>query len=171
MLRFASTAEEQAAESAAWHLLNGPTDEMTLGIAKAMVERLNRAQNQSKDIIDWLRALAAYREHMYQEGLDFLDRFRNASLGSLSTLVRERPHNQAHIAFLRAMLGAELGRTDDAGRDFTEGRKQQQLARGDKRVQDRGERWWETYGTEIVRREAEALFKAKGIPLPEPDAK
>ena len=36
---------------------------------------------------------------------------------------------------------------------------------------DRGNMWWIAYQAEIRQREAEALFQAKGIPLPEPDAK
>ena len=36
---------------------------------------------------------------------------------------------------------------------------------------DRDANWSRTYHAETRQREAEALFQAKGIPLPEPDAK
>jgi hypothetical protein len=45
------------------------------------------------------------------------------------------------------------------------------LALGDKPGHDRGENWLGTYAAESWRGEAEALFQANGIPLPEPDAK
>ena len=42
---------------------------------------------------------------------------------------------------------------------------------GDKPGHDRGRNWWLSDQAEMRQREAEALFQAKGIPLPEPDAK
>lgn len=78
---------------------------------------------------------------------------------------------QSSYIFLRAMLGAELGHTDEARRDFTRARAQLKLALGDKPGHDRGRQWVTVYQAETRQREAEALFQAKGIPLPEPDAK
>jgi hypothetical protein len=75
------------------------------------------------------------------------------------------------------MLGAELGRTEEARRDFAQARAQLKLALGDMPGHDRGgegpwvQPWVKSYQAESRQREAEALFKAKGIPLPEPDAK
>jgi hypothetical protein len=58
-------------------------------------------------------------------------------------------------------------------RDFAKGRAALKLALGDKPGHDRGEgfRWRASYDAESWRTEAEAVFKTKGIPLPEPDAK
>ena len=70
-----------------------------------------------------------------------------------------------------AMLGAELGRTDEARRDFAQAREQLKLALGDKPSRDLGPNWPRTYRGKVMRREAEGLFKVRGIPLPEPDAK
>ena len=69
------------------------------------------------------------------------------------------------------MLSAELGHAEEARRDFAHARAQLKLALGDKPSHDRGESWVNTYQAESRQREAEALFQAKGIPLPEPDAK
>ena len=81
------------------------------------------------------------------------------------------PAQQASSLFIRALLGAELGRAEDARRDFARARAQLKLALGDKPGHDRGELWAQTSQAETRQREAEALFQAKGIPLPEPDAK
>jgi hypothetical protein len=80
---------------------------------------------------------------------------------------------QAANFFVRALLCAELERADDARRDFAKGRAALKLALGDKPGHDRGDgwRWRASYEAESWQREAEAAFKAKGIPLPEPDGK
>ena len=90
------------------------------------------------------------------------------SAGEPSTVTD--PAQQASL-FIRALLSAELGRTEEARRDFAQARAQLKLALGDKPGHDRGENWPRTYQAESWQREAEALFQAKGIPLPEPDAK
>ena len=77
------------------------------------------------------------------------------------------------------MICAELGHThtDKARRNFKEARDQLKRAFWDKPGHDRGggglwvEPWVKTYQAESRQREAEALFQAKGIPPPEPDAK
>jgi hypothetical protein len=81
------------------------------------------------------------------------------------------PALQAKRSFVRALLCAELGRADEARRDFTKGRANLKLALGDKPGHDRGGLWWASYDAESRQREAEAVFKAKGIPLPEQEAK
>ena len=73
--------------------------------------------------------------------------------------------------FLRAILCAELGRVDEARRDFAEVGEQLKLALGDKPGHDRGSYWNLAYQAEIWQREAMEVFKAKGIPLPEPPVK
>ena len=71
------------------------------------------------------------------------------------------------------MLCAELGRTEEARRDFAQARDQLRLALGNKPGQDRGgegpsvKPWVISYLAESRQREAEALFQVKGIPLPE----
>jgi len=45
------------------------------------------------------------------------------------------------------------------------------LALGERPGHDRGDSWFVADQAETIQREAETLFQAKGIPLPEPDAK
>ncbi|UCF37967.1 MAG: hypothetical protein JSU96_03645 [Acidobacteriota bacterium] len=66
-----------------------------------------------------------------------------------------------------AVYVAELGRAEEARRDLA----QLKLALGDKPGHDRGDEWVLVDQAEIHQREAKALFQAKGIPLPEPEAK
>ncbi|KAB2661173.1 MAG: hypothetical protein DVB31_12695 [Verrucomicrobia bacterium] len=116
-------------------------------------------------------AFQAYREHRYPEALVLLDRFLATPRSQLGRQFSTEPALQASYLFSRTLLDAELGRTDEARRDFARARAQLKLALGDKPGHDRGKQWWATYQAEMRQREAEALFQAKGIPLPEPDTK
>jgi len=111
--------------------------------------------------------MLALREHRPDEALVRLDKFLGEAqrgVGRVST--DSSPALQASRSFVRAQLCAELGRADEARRDFTKGRAALKLALGDKPGHDRGEvfRWRGTYDAESWQREAEAVFKAKGIP-------
>src|SRR5262249_25471122 len=81
------------------------------------------------------------------------------------------PEQRASLQFFRATLCAELGRADEALREFAQGRAQLKLARGDKPGHDRGRFWYLAYQGEIWQREAQEVFKTKGISLPEPTIK
>ena len=116
-------------------------------------------------------AVLTYREHRHPEALVLLDRFLDTLGSRLERSVLLDPSYLAGYIFTRALLGAELGRTDEAVRDFARARAQLKQALGDKPGHDRGRLWWGSYNAEMRQREAEALFQAKGIPLPEPDAK
>ena len=148
-------------------------DDNALTMARALLDRADDSSIASNLRLNLINAFLAYREHRYPEALVLLDRFLatpDSRPGSQIFGARE-PGLQASSLFIRALLGAELGRTEEARRDFAHARAQLKLALGDKPGHDRGEVWVNTYQAENRQREAEALFRAKGIPLPEPDAK
>jgi hypothetical protein len=121
-----------------------------------------------------LRSFLALREHRPAEALALLDKFVGEAKSGFGRVGSEtRPGFHATHSFVRARLCAELGLVEDARRDFAKGRAAMKLALGDKPGRDRGDdwRWRVSYEAESWQREAEAVFKAKGIPLPEPDAK
>ena len=121
-----------------------------------------------------LQAYLALRERRPAEALVFLDKYGGeARSGFGRVLTDSSPAMRGSLSFVRARLCAELGRADDARRDFAKGRADLKLALGDKPGHDRGDgwRWRASYDAECSQREAEAAFMAKGIPLPEPDAK
>ena len=89
----------------------------------------------------------------------------------------EDPAQLAGSRFMRAKICAKLERTEEAQRDFALALDQLKLAFWDKPGHDRSgggpwvQPWVKTYQAESRQREAKALFEAKGIPLPAPDAK
>jgi len=177
-LRFTSTVEGNAAVLVVAGLYQQPMDDDTVAMARALIDRADDGSIFIKLQINSVSAVLAYREHRYTEALVLLDRFLGAPSsrpGSRVTLTD--PAQQAGSRFIRAMLCAELGRTEEARRDFAQARSQLKLAVGDNPGHDRGgegpwvKPWAKSYQAESRQREAEALFKAKGIPLPEPDAK
>jgi tetratricopeptide (TPR) repeat protein len=177
-LRFTSTVEGNAALLVVAGLYQQPMDDDTLAMARALMDRADDGSIFIKLQINSVSAVLAYREHRYPEALVQLDRFLatpSSRPGSRVTLAD--PAQQAGSRFIRAMLCAELGRTEEARRDFAQARDQLKLALGDKPGHDRGgegpwvKPWVKSYQSESRQREAEALFQAKGIPLPAPDAK
>lgn len=170
-LRFSSTVEGSAAITIVVGLFQQPMDDRTLALARGLLDRADDGSIGSKIAFAYANAFLTYREHRYPEALVLLDRFLDTLGSRLERHIYLEPSAQASYIFTRALLGAELGRTDEARRDFARARAQLKLALGDKPGHDRGRMWWLPYQAEMRQREAEALFQAKGIPLPEPDAK
>ena len=170
-LRFGSTVEGAAALLIVTGLYQQPMDDRTLAMARALLDRADDGSIISSLHISGVNAALAYREHRYPEALVLLDRFLATPISRPGRQQVTDPTQQASSLFLRAMLGAELENANDARRDFAQARAQLKLALGDKPGHDRGPNWPFTYQAETRQREAEAVFKAKGIPLPEPDAK
>ncbi len=173
-LRFGSTVEGDAAISAVVGLYQQPMDEKTLAMARALLDRADDGSMGSINSLDGANAGLSYREHRYPEALLLLDRDLDKPSSRLGRQFVGDSAFQARSLFFRAMLGAELGRPEEARRDFARARTQLKLALGVKPGHDRGDTddaWVKTYQAETRQREAEAVFRAKGIPLPEPDAK
>jgi serine/threonine protein kinase len=163
-LRFGSTVEGQLAVLVVIGLCQQPMDERTLALARGLMDRVDDGSFLNNPRINLPKAILAYREHRYPEAVVLLDRF-------LETPSPPESSSVTFSLFCRALLGAERGNTEEARRDFAQARARLKLALGDKLGHDRGENWPGTYAAESWQREAEALFQAKGIPLPEPDAK
>jgi hypothetical protein len=170
-LRFSSTVEGFAAMQVLFGLFQQPMDERTLALARGLLDRAEDGSIGSKFDFDYGKAFLAYREHRYHEALVLLDSFLDTLGLRLERTFYLEPSGQASYIFTRALLNAELGYTDEARRDFARARALLKLALGDKPGHDRGVWWYRSYQAETRQREAEAVFKAKGIPLPEPDAK
>ncbi len=171
MLRFSSTVEGSPALAVVAGLDRPLMDESTLAIARGLMERADDGSTMSNLLINAFRAILAYREHRYLEAMVSLDRYLATPNSRRFSIIVADPGEQAWNLFLRAMLNAELGRAEEARQDYARARAQLNLAVGDKPGHDRGSFWTHTYQAETRQREAEALFQAKGIRLPEPDAK
>jgi hypothetical protein len=73
----------------------------------------------------------------------------------------------ACVGFRSALALASLGRSDEARRAYAEGLKNLGPAPSAEKPRDLGESYARWYLAEAHRREAEQLFKAKGIAIPE----
>lgn len=172
VLRFASTAQGITALAVADGLLAGPTDEMTLSLARGMVERIVGAQDTSQAFAALYESRLALREHRYAEALVLLDKFLGEAPNGFARAISDSsPAIQPGHRFTRARLCAELGRMEEARQEFARGRAELKRALGEDAGHDRGDNWQFSYRAESWRREAEAVFKAKRVPLPDEDAK
>ena len=168
VLRFASTAQGLTAVAIAAGLLASPTDEMTLSLARGLVERLPKATDWSREFATLYESVIALRERRHAEALDLLDAFfAEPSVGFGRVTVDSYPVYHARYSFIRALLCAELDRAEEARRGFNEGRANLRKVIGNKPGDDRSGLWILAYRAESWQREAEAAFKANGIPLPE----
>jgi serine/threonine protein kinase len=177
-LRFTSTAEGNAAGLVLGGLYQQPMDEDTRVIARALLDRANDGSRFMNFQIPSLSAVLAYRKGHYSKARDLLDQFlATPSSRPGGRDILEDPAQLAGSRFMRAMICAELGDKEEAEQDFALALDKLKRAFWDKPGHDRGgggpwvEPWVKTYQAESRQREAEALFKAKGIPLPAPDAK
>ncbi len=172
VLQFASTAEGQVAAYVTDGLLSQSSDEMTMSLARGMVERVADAQDFSKELTPFFGAILAWREHRHAEALGIMERsLSDAQLAAFGPTSEKRLAIRTRCAFLRAMICAELGRVEDARQHFAQGRERLQSALGNQPGHDRGVEWLGIYASEAMRDEAQAIFKTKGIPLPESAAK
>ena len=107
---------------------------MTLSLARAMVERGPGRRTGSREFVSMLESFLAYREHRYPEALALLDKFLGeAKSGYGRAGSRFETGDSAQCSsFIRALLCAELGRAEEARRDFAQARDQLKLALGDK---------------------------------------
>jgi tetratricopeptide (TPR) repeat protein len=170
-LRFVSSAEGTAAAGVAWGLNQLPTDEATLAVTRAMLERVAQsADGISTAFSPIVGAVLAYRERRYDEALLLLDQFQSATptRPKWVTYYIELPGQRAACAFLRAMIHAQLGRIDEARQAYAQAEAYLKETLGDPPRGDRGVDWDRSYQAEARQREARELFRAKGIPLPEP---
>src|SRR5690606_31250601 len=114
MLRFSSNAQGLTALALADGLLSGPTDAVTLSMAREIVKRLSGAQDWSRELATYVESILALREQHHAEALVLLDKFLGESGGGLARINADStPGSQAKRRFIRAMLCAELGRTDE----------------------------------------------------------
>ena len=181
-LRFTSTAEGNAAGLVVGGLYQQPMDGDTRAIARTLMGRADDGSRFMNFQIPSISAVLAYREGRYREALVLLGQFLATPSSRPGGRAILEDHAQlAGSRFMRAMICAQhertVERTEEAQRDFALARDQLKKAFWDKPGHDRGgggpwvEPWVKTYQAESRQREAEALFKAKGIPLPAPDAK
>lgn len=167
LLGFVSTAEGRVAIAGAYGLLLRPTDEMTLSIARKLVERLQDAQDWSRDFVTIAEAKLAFREKRFNDALKLSDKFLEETQGSQIRLWDvNRPYIQAAYMFMRASIFAELQRNEKAQKNYVLGVESFNQKIKGKVGFDRGKDWVFSYYAEARQTEAEDIFKRKGIAIP-----
>lgn len=168
ILRYASVVEDHGALLLAEGLLAGPVDPMTLDIARVMVDRVAEAHDWSRDLLLLLRSAISWREGRQAEAVQWIDAFRaEKRFGIFRAGFQSRPAPQARIAFVRALLCAELGRGEEALKDYAQGCDQLKRSLPSATSHDLGSDWVEVCAARVQQQAAEQRLKAQGLlPLP-----
>ena len=86
-------------------------------MARGLLDRADDGLIGSNMWLAYANAFLTYREHHDSEALTLLDRFLDTLGSRLETREHLQPSNQAEFIFTRALLGAELGHTDEENYD------------------------------------------------------
>jgi serine/threonine protein kinase/tetratricopeptide (TPR) repeat protein len=170
LTRFAAGAEGMNALNIANILLAAPQDEVVIQVAGELLERVDKAGDFLKDKEVSSRELLQFRKgHLVEAAALWPKRSALATPGtSMPARLGRSEYRKALIAFRSALPLAHLGRSDEARLAYAEGMKDLGPTPSAEKPRDLGgvggsyARW---YLAEAHRREAEQLFKAKGIAI------
>jgi len=163
--RFAAGAEGLNALNLAAMLLAAPQDEVMIQVASDMVERVEQAQDFSKDLDTGIREWLQFRQGHLAEAAALWPRASGLTRPTAPLLARIRrsEYLKALIGFRGALPLGRLGRSDDARLAYAEGVRNLGPVVSAEQPRDLGESYARWYLAEAHRREAEQVFKAEGI--------
>lgn len=172
LTRFAAGAEGINALNIANILLAAPQDEVVIQVAGDLLDRVGQAGDFLKDKEVSSRELLQFRKgHLVEAAALWPKRSELATPGtSMPARLGRFEYRKALIAFRSALPLARLGRVEEARLAYAEGMKDLGPAPSAEKPRDLGgvggsyARW---YCAQAHRREAEQLFKAKGIAVPD----
>ncbi len=169
LTRFAAGAENVNALSIASMLLAAPEDEVMIEAAGEIVERVELAGDFSKDLDTGIREWLQFRKGDLTEAGALWSKASGspAPTPPVSWRVRTSEYVKALIGFRSALPFAQLGRAEEARQAYAQGMKNLGPAASVEKPRDLGESYARWYLAEAHRREAEQLFKAKGIAIPD----
>ena len=169
LARFTSGLEGEYISRIAVPMLLHPQDEIVTRVLIDLVEKDDESSNPS-NYAPHMRAWLEYRRGRYQEAHAALDKAAKAPLEK-SIGGREFKHFlKCYIDadhFLRAMLFAREGRIIEAQAEFTEAQKLIGPDPTAANPRDLGDGFAAWYQAAAARREAEQVFREKGIPIPQ----
>ncbi len=167
--RFAAGAEGINALNLAGMLLAAPQDEVMIQVASDLVERVDQAQDFSKDLDTGIREWLKFRQGQSAEAATLWTKAPGslAPTAPMLARVRRSEYLKALVGFRSALGLARLGRPEEAGQAYAEGVKVLGPAASVENPRDLGESYARWYLAQAHRREAEQLFRAKGIAIPD----
>jgi len=169
LTRFAAGAENINALNIVSMLLAAPEDEVMIKAAGEIVERVEQAGDFSKDLDTGIREWLQFRKGDLTEAGALWSKASSSPAPTPPVVwrVRTSEYVKALIGFRSALPFASLGRSEEARQAYSEAVKNLGPAASAEKPRDLGESYARWYLAEAHRREAEQLFKAKGIPIPD----
>jgi tRNA A-37 threonylcarbamoyl transferase component Bud32/tetratricopeptide (TPR) repeat protein len=163
--RYTAGAEGLNALSVAAMLLAAPQNEVVIRVAHELIARVEEAGDFSKDVETGIRAWLQFRKGNLPQAAALWQAASPPSTPTLFTRARKFEYAKAVVGLRSALPFAQLGRSDEARQAYAEGLKDLGPAPSEQKPRDLGESYARWYLAEAHRREAEQLFKVKGISI------
>jgi len=166
--RYTAGAEGLNALSIVQMLLAAPQNEVVIRVANELMDRVEEAGDFSKDVETGIREWLQFRNGNLAEASALWQKASGPpATPTLVARARRFEHAKAVIGFRSAVPFAQLGRSDEARKAYAEGLKNLGPTPSAEKPRDLGESYARWYLAEAHRREAEQLFKARGIAIPD----
>ncbi len=168
LLRFTAGAEGINALSLSEMLLAAPQDELIAQVVEELVQRAEQPRDFSKGSAGGTRAWFLFRQGHLAEAAALLPRETELPVPTTPIVgrLRKTDYHGAVVGLRYAIALGQLGRSDEACRAYAEAMKSLGPTPTKDQRRDLGDSYARWYLAEAHRREAEKVFKAKGIAIP-----
>jgi serine/threonine protein kinase len=164
LTRFTGGAEGINALALCEILLAAPQDEVLIRVASDLVRRVEESRDFSKDLLAGTREWLEFRKGNVAEAAALLPKVSTAQLTApIAALVSKSDYLAAILGFRSAIVLGRLGRFEEAREAYARGVKGLGQAPSPEQPRDLGDGYDRWYLAEAHRREAEEVFRAKGI--------
>jgi hypothetical protein len=169
LLRFTAGAEGITALSLSEMLLAARQDELVDQVVEELVQRAEQPRDFSKGSAAGMRAWLFFRKGRLAEAAALLPKETELPVTGtpIAARLRKSGYVEAIVGFRSAIALGQLGRADEARVAYSEGIKNLGPAPTRDKPRDLGDSYARWYLAEAHRREAEQIFRAKGIAMPE----
>jgi len=165
LARYVSGLEQDYMPRIAVPLLLQPQDELVMSVASELVKRTEESSGIAVLWAPHMRAWLEYRLGRFQEAHAALDRAAKVPLMTPHYGRRFKPFIHADH-YLRAILLAKTGQVAEAKRSFATARRLIGDDPSPTKPRDLGDQFAPWYQAAAARREAEQVFRERGIALP-----
>jgi len=150
-------------------LLAAPQNEVVMQVANDLLERVEDAGDFTKDWDTGIREWLQFRKGNPTEAAALGSKPSGSPTPTTPMLARPRrsEYVKTLIGFRSAIALASVGRSEEARQAYAESFKNLGPAPSAEKPRDLGESYARWYLAEAHRREAEQLFKGKGIAIPD----
>jgi hypothetical protein len=150
-------------------LLAAPQDELVAQVVEELVQRAEQPRDFSKGSAGGTRAWFLCRQGHLAEAAALLPRETELPVPTTPIVgrLRKTDYHGAVVGFRNTIALGQLGRSDEARRAYAEAMKSLGPTPMKDQTRDLGDSYARWYLAEAHRREAEKVFKAKGIAIPD----